>query len=67
LATVLPRRFPRPLVYAAVLSLALANTINAGADLGAMTAAINLLVPVPPMALIVPVGMAIVALQLWGS
>ena len=67
LAAVLRRRFPRPLVYAAVSALVLANTINAGADLGAIAAAINLLVPIPLTVLIVPVGCVILALQIWGS
>jgi hypothetical protein len=44
----------------------IANTINARADIGAIAAAINLLVPVPVALLIVPIGAAIVALQIWG-
>ena len=67
LAAVLRRRFPRPLVYAAVFALLAANTINAGADIGAIAAAINLLVPIPLTLLIVPIGAVILALQIWGS
>jgi NRAMP (natural resistance-associated macrophage protein)-like metal ion transporter len=67
LAVVLRQRFPCPRVYAAVAALVVANTINAGADLGAIAAAINLLVPIPMTAVIVPVGLAILALQIWGS
>src|SRR6266702_3626783 len=67
LAAVLRQRFPRPLVYAAVFALVVANTINAGADIGAIAAAINLLVPIPLELLIVPIGGAILALQIWGS
>ena len=67
LAAVLCRRFPRPLVYAAVFALVLANTINAGADIGAIAAAINLLVPISVPLLIVPIGAAILALQILGS
>lgn len=55
LAGVLSQRFPRRLVYAVVLALALANSINAGADMGAIAAAINLLIPIPLPTLIVPV------------
>ncbi len=48
--------------------LLIANTINAGADIGAIAAAINLLVPPLPIgALIVPVAVTILALQVWGS
>jgi NRAMP (natural resistance-associated macrophage protein)-like metal ion transporter len=67
LAAVLRERFPRPLVYVAVLALLVANTINAGADIGAIAAAINLLLPIPMALLIVPIGAAILALQIWGS
>jgi NRAMP (natural resistance-associated macrophage protein)-like metal ion transporter len=67
LAGVLSQRYPRPLVYAAVSALFVANSINAGADIGAIAAAINLLVPIPLTLLIVPIGAAILALQIWGS
>jgi NRAMP (natural resistance-associated macrophage protein)-like metal ion transporter len=67
LAAVLRERYPRPLVYAVVLALAVANSINAGADIGAIAAAINLLVPIPLPILIAPVGAAILGLQIWGS
>ncbi len=67
LAGALRQQYPRPLLYAALLGLAAANTLNAGADIGAIAAAINLLVPVPALALVVPVGVAIAALQLFGS
>lgn len=67
LAAVLAQRFPRPLVYVVVVALAIANSINAGADIGAIAAAVNLLIPVPPPLLIVPVGGVILALQLGAS
>jgi NRAMP (natural resistance-associated macrophage protein)-like metal ion transporter len=67
LGVVLRQRFPQPLVYAAVFALVIANTINVGADIGAIAGAINLLVPIDPLLLIVPIGVAILALQLWGS
>jgi NRAMP (natural resistance-associated macrophage protein)-like metal ion transporter len=67
LAAVLRERFPRPLVYAAVLALVTANSVNAGADIGAIAAAINLLIPIPIVLLIVPIGATILALQIWGS
>jgi len=67
LAGVLRQHYPRPLLYAAVTGLLVANTINAGADIGAIAAAINLLLPIPMPLLIVPIAAAILALQLWGS
>src|SRR5690348_325151 len=46
LAAVLRQRFPLPLVYTAVFALVTANSVNAGADIGAIAAALNLLIPV---------------------
>ena len=67
LAGVLRDRYARWIVYAIVGALAVANTINAGADIGAIASAMNLLLPVKPVALVVPIGLAIVAVQVWGS
>jgi NRAMP (natural resistance-associated macrophage protein)-like metal ion transporter len=48
------RRFmPRWLLYSIVFLLLIANTINIGADLGAMAAAVKLLIPLP-----MPIGIA---------
>src|SRR5262249_25904619 len=67
LAGVLKRHYPRWTLYPAVLGLAIANTINAGADVGAIAAGINLLVPIPPTLLVVPIAVVIVATLIWGS
>jgi NRAMP (natural resistance-associated macrophage protein)-like metal ion transporter len=67
LAAVLRRHYSRSLLYVAVIGLVIANTINAGADIGAIAAAINLLIPVPIAAMIVPIALIILALQIWGS
>src|SRR6266436_6230980 len=67
MVAVLRRHYSKSLLYVAVFALVLANTINAGADIGAVAAAINLLMPVPIAALIVPIALIIVALQIWGS
>ncbi len=67
LAGVLRRHYSRPLLYIAVTGLVIANTINAGADMGAIAAAINLLIPVPVALMIVPVALSMLALQVWGS
>ena len=66
LAGVLREHYPRVL-YPAVIALVIANTLNAGADIGAIAAAINLLVPINPKVLVVPVSLAIIALQVKGS
>lgn len=67
LAAVLRRHYSRPVLFIAVGALVVANTINAGADLGAVAAAINILVPIPVIWLIAPVALVILALQIWGS
>jgi NRAMP (natural resistance-associated macrophage protein)-like metal ion transporter len=67
LAGVLREHYPRWVLYPAVLALVVANTINAGVDIGAIAAAINLLLPIPALALIIPVSAGILALQVFGS
>jgi NRAMP (natural resistance-associated macrophage protein)-like metal ion transporter len=67
LAGVLREHYPRALLFPVVAALVIANTINAGVDLGAIAAGLNLLVPVPLPVLVVPVTALILALQWWGS
>ncbi|MCJ7710365.1 MAG: Nramp family divalent metal transporter, partial [Chloroflexi bacterium] len=67
LAGVLREHYPRWVLYPAVLLLVVANTLNAGVDIGAIAAAINLLLPIPHLALIIPVSAGILALQVFGS
>jgi len=67
LAGVLRKNYSRAVLYPAVLGLVVANTINAGTDIGAIAAAINLLVPIPMVWMIVPIAVVIVVLQIWGS
>ena len=66
LAGVLRTYYPRSVLYPATACLVIANTINAGVDIGAIAAGINLIVPVPVGLLIVPIALGIVALQIWG-
>jgi NRAMP (natural resistance-associated macrophage protein)-like metal ion transporter len=67
LAGVLRENYSKKLLYPAVLALLIANTINAGTDIGAIAAALNLFIPLPITALIVPIALIIVVLQVWGS
>jgi Mn2+/Fe2+ NRAMP family transporter len=65
LAGVLREFYPRWLLYPAVLALLVANTINVGADLGAIAAAVNLLVPAAPVVpLVPPIALVILGLQI---
>ncbi len=66
-AGVLRRHYSRWLLYPVVAALTIANTINAGTDIGAIAAAVNPLVPIPISAMVVPVAVIILAFQIWGS
>jgi NRAMP (natural resistance-associated macrophage protein)-like metal ion transporter len=67
LAGVLRDNYPRPLLYGAVALLFVANTINVGADLGAIADAVHIVIGVKAVWLVVPVAAGIVALQIFGS
>jgi NRAMP (natural resistance-associated macrophage protein)-like metal ion transporter len=67
LARVLRDHYSKALLYPVVAGLVVANTVNAGTDIGAIAAAVNLLVPLPIAALIVPIALTILAFQVWGS
>ncbi|MEQ1603982.1 MAG: divalent metal cation transporter [Pyrinomonadaceae bacterium] len=67
LAGVLKRYYSKKLLYPVVIGLVIANTINAGADIAAIAAAINMFVPVPIAAMVIPIAIVIVVLQIWGS
>lgn len=50
-----------------LIGVLIGNTIEAAADIGGMAAALKLLIPVPRIALVVLMTVAIFGLQLWGS
>ena len=59
--------YPRWILYPALIGVLIGNVIEAGADIGGMAAAIQVLLPIPAPLIIIPVTLAIFALQLWGS
>src|SRR5213596_1671475 len=63
LSGVLRKYYPRWLVYSAISLLVIANTITAGVDIGAIAAALNLLIPIPAVVLVLPIALAILGLQ----
>jgi len=67
LSGVLRQYYPGWLVYSAISLLVIANTINAGTDIGAIAAALNLLIPIPAVVLVLPIALAILGLQIWGT
>lgn len=68
LASNLRCHYPHWIGYCAVGLLVIANTINLGADLGALGAAINLLFPKIPIAFaVIPCTVLILLVQIFGS
>ncbi|HTV74130.1 MAG TPA: divalent metal cation transporter, partial [Candidatus Acidoferrales bacterium] len=66
--SILRRYYPAWVAIGIALALLVANTINAGADIGAIAAAVNLLAPrVSITALVIPIGAMLLAFQWWGS
>jgi NRAMP (natural resistance-associated macrophage protein)-like metal ion transporter len=59
--------YPRWVLYPTLIGVLIGNTVEAGADLGGMAAAINLFVPLPIPWLVVAIAIVILALQLFGS
>lgn len=67
LSGVIREHYPRPVLYGAVLALMIANVINAGADLGALAAAVNLILPVAAWVLVLPITLLILGFLVLGS
>ncbi len=67
IAGVLRKHYPKGLAYTVITVLLIANTINAGVDVLAISSGVNLLVPLSVPAMVVPIGILILILQIWGS
>jgi NRAMP (natural resistance-associated macrophage protein)-like metal ion transporter len=67
LAGVLRTRYRRAALYPMVLALLVANIIEAGADIGAIAASVQLVVPINTTFLILLITAFILVLQIWGS
>jgi NRAMP (natural resistance-associated macrophage protein)-like metal ion transporter len=67
LAAVVKTHYPRPVLYGVVFLVTAANTVNIGADLGAMAAAANLLVPLPVGLLALLFAGLVLALEIFTS
>ncbi len=59
--------YPRWILYPTLIGVMIGNTIEAGADLGGMAAAMQVLVPLPHILLVITVAAIILALQFFGS
>ncbi len=67
LFAVIREHCPRWLLLGSLIGVLIGNIIEAGADLGGMAAALNVIVPVPIGWIVVGVTLTILALQIWGS
>ncbi len=67
LAANMRRRFAYPVVIALVALLFAANTLNIGADLGMMAAALELVIPLPFSLLVVCLTLLTISLQIFTS
>jgi Mn2+/Fe2+ NRAMP family transporter len=67
LFAVLRKNYSRKILIPTLIGVLIGNTIEAGADLGGIAAAVNLLVPIPIPVLVVGLGIGLVCLQTWGS
>jgi Mn2+/Fe2+ NRAMP family transporter len=67
LAGVLRTHYPRWILYGSVALLLVANTINVGADLGAIADAVHSISGLQAVWLVAPVALGILALQIFGS
>jgi Mn2+/Fe2+ NRAMP family transporter len=67
LFAVIKDHYPRWILYPALAGVMIGNTIEAGADLGGMAAAVNLLIPVSVGWIVVAIALAILAFPAWSG
>jgi Mn2+/Fe2+ NRAMP family transporter len=64
LGSLIRDRFPRPILYGALLVVLAANTFNIGADVSSMAAAARLVVDIPDVALVIVMTIGMLTLEL---
>lgn len=67
LFAIIRQHYSRWFLFTVLAGVLIGNIIEAGADIGGMAAALNLVLPIPIGATIVGVGLIILALQIWAS
>lgn len=67
LFAVIRRRYSRWFLFTVLSGIIIGNVIEAGADIGGMAAALNVLIPIPIGAIAIITGLAILAVQIWAS
>jgi len=67
LFSVIRTNYSKWLLYAILVAVIIGNTIEAGADIGGIAAALRLLIPLPHQLLVTLVAIISLVLQIWGS
>lgn len=67
LAATIKQFYSKGVLYPIVVLLLFANTFNVGADLAAIAAGINLILPIPILALLPPIAISLVLLQIFAK
>jgi NRAMP (natural resistance-associated macrophage protein)-like metal ion transporter len=67
LFSVLRNHFPRWLLYTILAGVIAGNTIEAGADIGGMSAAVTIFIPAPRWVVVLGITAISLILQVWGS
>lgn len=67
LFAVIKQHYSRKILAFFLITAVVGNIIEAGADIGGMAAALNLLVPIPIPVIVVVVTATVLTLQIWGS
>jgi NRAMP (natural resistance-associated macrophage protein)-like metal ion transporter len=67
LFAVIKRHYSRWLLYSLLVGVLIGNIIEAGADIGGMAAALNVIIPIPIGLIVVGVTAIVLTLQIWGS
>ncbi len=67
LFAIIRQNYSRWFLFTMLTGVVIGNTIEAGADMGGMAAALNLFVPIPIGWTVVTLGLLILGLQIWGS
>jgi Mn2+/Fe2+ NRAMP family transporter len=65
LFAVIRENYPKWLLHFFLITAVVGNVIEAGADLGGMAAALNVIIPVPISGMVVVLGVSVLSLQLW--
>ncbi|MBV9744283.1 MAG: divalent metal cation transporter [Acidobacteriia bacterium] len=67
LFAIIRQHYSRWFLFSVLTGVIIGNIIEAGADIGGMAAALNIVIPIPVGVIVVVVGLLILALQIWGS